>query len=200
MPSLIGADAGTGINVAGNYRRAFAPFARFGTRQLGFFEISMDLSQGTLVDEEIVSFMDPAYVSPYDQPVHEIEYQADGVFQRAIQAVETRGEIYAIFRPGSYYNGVDGNEPDDGNTFVVLLAVDTANIGSTNTPENDMGNPGNYNDNSGSIAQAVSDACDCDVQVTQLRMKGSYFRFSDLNGLETNRRAGAKSASARRGG
>jgi hypothetical protein len=186
MPSVINQATGA-TTVGANYRRAFAPFTRFNTRKLGFFEISLDLTTDTLIDEELGG----DNPNPYFEPTAELEYEHDGYFQRAIQAIETRGEIYAVYRPGDYYDGVNNNEGNDGNTFIVVLAIDTANVGSDNEPLNDEGNPGNYNDNSGSIADAVSDACDCDVNVNQLRLRGSHFRFSDLNGLETNNRSQA---------
>lgn len=196
MPSTIGYTV-NGVDVGANYRRAFAPFTRFNTRKLGFFEINCDgLSGGTLVDEELGD-----QPNPYFEPTAEIEFEHNGYFQRAIQAIETRGEIYAVFRPGAYYNGVDNNEGDNGNTFIVMLAIDTANVGSDNEALNSDGNPGNFNNNSTSIAEAVSDAIQDYVEVTQLRLKGSYFRYSDLNGLETANRSEARivSAGTRRG-
>jgi hypothetical protein len=185
MPNLIN-NPGNLTDVAANYRRNFAPFTRFGTRQLGFFEISLDLSNNTLTDEELND-----QPNPYFEPHSEIEYQRDGYFQRAIQAIETRAEIYAVFRPGSYYNGTNGEEPNDGNTFIVQLAVDTANVGSDNDPRDVT-----YNANSGSIAEAVSMACDCYVEVTQMRLRGSYFRYSDLNGLAITDRTQAVKSTA----
>lgn len=179
MPSLIGADAGTGINVAGNYRRAFAPFTRFGTRVLAFYSVQLDGSN--LSGEELIDDADPAYVNPYFFPVHEIEYQPDGVFATAIQSIQTQTEVMGIFRP-------------QGDTFVVMIADDTANVGSDNTPydgngnhQNDVGNPGNYNDMSQSIADAIYNAFDgeYDVYVDQRRIKGDNFNYTDLNGLET---------------
>jgi hypothetical protein len=191
MPSVINQATGA-TTVGANYRRAFAPFTRFNTRKLGFFEISMDLSADTLENEEL-----GGQPNPYFEPTAEIEFEHDGYFQRAIQAIETRGEIHGVFRPGNYYNGVNGNETNDGNTFIVLLAMDTVNVGSDNESLNGEGNPGNFNNASGSIADAVADACDCDVTVNQLRLKGSYFRFSDLNGLETDDRSQAVKVSSK---
>jgi hypothetical protein len=171
--------------VAANYRRAFAPFTRFNTRKLAFYQISLfGLSNGTLTDEELDG------ANPYFEPTAEIEYQHNGYFQRAIQAVETRGEIYGVFRPG------DGHNDNDGNSFIVLLAEDTANVGSTNESLNDDGNPANYNDNSTSIAETVADAIQDYVEVYQMRIRGGEFRFSDLNGLDTNDKASAKKSVA----
>lgn len=185
MPSTIGYTV-NGVDVGANYRRAFAPFTRFNTRVLAFFQVSLyGLDGGTLTDEEL-----GGQDNPYFKPESEIEYQHDGYFQRAIQAIETRAEIHGVFRPG------DARNDEDGNSFMVLVAIDTANVGSDNEPLNSDGNPGNFNDNSGSIAQAVSDACDCYVEVAHMRVRGGDFRYTDLNGLETLDRAQAAKVSA----
>ena len=172
MPNLLDTDVGT------NYRRAFAPFTRFNTRKLAFYEIDLDgLAPDTLEDEELdIS----SYENPYFSPTHENEYTHNGNFQKAIQVIETRAEIHGVFRPS-------------GNVFMVMVAEDTANVGSTNTPENSDGNPGNYNDNSKSIEEALSDAFDgMDVYVNQRRIKGDQFNYTDLNGLEVADKAQAK--------
>jgi hypothetical protein len=175
--------------VAANYRRAFAPFTRFNTRKLAFFQISCyGLSDGTLTDEELSD-----QPNPYFEPTAEIEYTHNGYFMRAIQGVETRAEIHGVFRPG------DGRGDSDGNSFIVMVAIDTANVGSTNEELNSDGNPANYNDNSTSIAEAVSDALDGEyVEVYQMRIRGGDFRYTDLNGLEVTDKAQAKVASAGR--
>lgn len=185
MPSVIGQQVGD-TTIGANYRRAFAPFTRFNTRKLAFFQVSLfGLSDSTLTDEELND-----QANPWFEPTAEIEYEHDGYFQKAIQAIETRAEIHGVFRPG------DGRGDSDGNSFIVLVAIDTANVGSNNDPVQSEGNPGNYNNNSGSIAEAVSDAIDDYVEVYQMRIRGGDFRFTDLNGLEVAEKAQAAKSTA----
>ena len=183
MPDLTNSPLGgdsTGT-LGANYRRAFSPFTRFGTRQLAFFQVSLfGLSNDTLTDEELNN-----QANPYFQPEAEIEYEANGYFQKAIQAIETRAEIYGVFRPG------DGYQDNDGNSFIVMVAMDTANVGSDNDP-NDV----NFNSNSGSIANAVSDAIDEYVEVYHMRIRGGSFRWTDLNGLAVEDKAQAAKSTA----
>lgn len=187
MPDL------TGNYVADNYRRAFAPFTRFNTRKLAIFQISCyGLSNGTLESEEL-SYGNPGDVNqnPYFSPEFENEYVHNGYFQKAIQGVETRGEIYAVFRPGS------GRNDSDGNSFIVMVAEDTVNVGSNNEPLNDMGNPANYNEMSESMAEAVSKSLGGEyVQVYRMRIRGGEFRYTNLQGLEVDNKAQAHMASA----
>ena len=187
MPDLTNAPLGgdsTGT-VGANYHRTFSPFTRFGTRQLAFFQISLfGLSNGTLTDEELEGGR-YSPINPYYLPEWESEYEANGYFQKAIQAVETRAEIYGVFRPGDAY------QDNDGNSFIVMVAIDTANVGSNNDP-NDV----NFNNNSGSIAQAVSEAIDDYVEVIHMRVKGGAFKFTDLNGLIVEDKAQAAKSTA----
>lgn len=173
MPSLIG------NYVAANYRKQFAPFTRFGTRQLAFFQISMDLSNGTLTAEE-----NGAYENPYYAPEAENEYDANGYFQKAVMAVQQNVELYGVFRPG------DGRNDSDGNSFIIMVAIDTANIGNED--------PVNSNMNAQSIADAVYNTTGVNTDVYHMRIRGGETRYTDLNGLEVAEKASAVKASAGR--
>jgi hypothetical protein len=182
MPNLIN-NQGNVTDIAANYNRTFSPFTRFGTRQLAFFQISLfGLSNNTLTDEELDI---PSNENPYFYPEAEIEYEPNGYFQKAIQAIETRAEIYGVFRPG------DGYQDNDGNSFIVMVAMDTVNVGSNNDP-NDV----NFNNNSSSIADVVSEAIDEYVEVFRMRIRGGSFRWTDLNGLEVSEKAQAAKTTA----
>jgi hypothetical protein len=174
MPSLIG------NYVAANYRKQFAPFTRFGTRQLAFFQISMfDLSNDTLTDEEFSSNGDN---NPYFHPEVESEYAASGYFQQAVMAVQQNVELYGVFRPG------DGYQDSDGNSFIIMVGIDTANIGNED--------PNNTNNFTQSIADAVYNTTGQNTDVYHMRIRGGSFRWTDLNGLEVTDKAQAAKSSA----
>lgn len=75
MPSVIGTDSGSGVNVAANYLKA-RPSTRFSTRQLAFFQI--DVAN--------------IHVNP--------EY-ADSLFSKVVRGVQVVAEIYAVGTPYS---------------------------------------------------------------------------------------------------
>jgi hypothetical protein len=182
MPSLIGAQLGGGATgtVAQNYRRHFAPYTRFSTREVAIFQISVaGLSTDTLIDEELVGEL-----NPYFYPDSPIEYETNGYFAQAVQAVQTQAEVLAVFRPG------DGRDDNDGNSFIVMVSADTANTGNENL-DTDAG----QNDMAQSIADAVGDALNENTDVYHMRIRGGDFRYSDLNGLSTDDRSQAAKVS-----
>ena len=54
MPSLIGADAGSGVNVAANYLKT-SPSTQFGTRALKFLAINVDTASGDSDVDHVLS-------------------------------------------------------------------------------------------------------------------------------------------------
>jgi hypothetical protein len=76
MPSVIGADSGSGVNVAANYLKNPGLFSQFGTRQLTFVSIS-------------VSGLDTNYAN------------ADSTFSKTVRALQQAVEVYFIGTPAS---------------------------------------------------------------------------------------------------
>ena len=75
MPSVIGTDSGSGINVAANYLKT-KPSTRFATRQLQFYDVQVN---GCATD-------------PYD---------SNSLYSRAVRGVQVAAEIYAVGEPYS---------------------------------------------------------------------------------------------------
>ena len=170
MPSVIGTDLTSGVNVAANYRRIFAPFTRFSTREIAIFQISLfGLSSYTLTDEELDD-----QVNPYYYPDSPVEYEVNGWFARAVIALQQNVEVLAVFRPG------DARNENDGNSFIVMVSADTANTGNEN-----LDAEAGYNNKAKSIAYAISNALEVYTEVAHMRVRGGEFRYSDLNGLAT---------------
>jgi hypothetical protein len=76
MPSLIGADAGSGVNVAANYLKSTAPFTRFSTRQLQIISVTQT-------------------------GIHTTYANADSLFSKTVRALQQTAEIYAVGTPAS---------------------------------------------------------------------------------------------------
>lgn len=73
MPSVIGTDAGSGVDIAANYRKQIVPFSRFGTRKIVWFRVGhLDTNEGGLN-------MD--------------------AFNAVIDAIQTKGEIVTVGAP-----------------------------------------------------------------------------------------------------
>ena len=153
--------------VGANYNRSFAPFTSFGTRQLAHFYIDVDtdgLSNPPMSDEELDI---DSYQNPWFFPDWPNEYLANGNFQKAIRAAQQNVELYAVYRP-------------DYSDFIIQVAMDTANTGNED--------PANLNGMAQSIADAIANSLDTSVTVDHMRVRGRYFRYSDLAGagLGTN--------------
>jgi hypothetical protein len=169
MPSIIGQTVGD-TTVDRNYQRTFAPFTRFGTRQIAFFLFDLyDLSGDTLIDEELSSGGDN---NPYFYPDVESEYLHGGFFAQALRGIQTQAEIFMVFRPGESNSGYTSNT---GNAFIVGVAVDTAVHSDSE----------GFGMNSKSLADAVYDAIDGEsgVDCYHMRVRGDKFKYTDLNGL-----------------
>lgn len=146
----------TGSYVANNYQKAFAPFTRFGTRELAFFYIDVDLPSDTMSDEEL-SWGTNGNQNPWYWPDHANEYEHNGYFAQTIRAIQQKVELYGVFRP-------------DSNDFIFVVAGDTANTGGDN--------PYNMNNMAETIADAVSNALDTSVTVSHQRIRGRQFRYT----------------------
>lgn len=75
MPSVIGPDSNTGINVAANYLKT-KPSTRFATRQLTFFDVTVN-------------------------GCHTNPYLSNSLYSRAVRGVQVAAEIYAVGEPSS---------------------------------------------------------------------------------------------------
>ena len=76
MPSIIGADAGSGVNVAANYLKATSPFTQFGTRELKLISVS--------------------YTGADTTPTI-----SNSLFSQGVRALQLVAEVYAVFAPAA---------------------------------------------------------------------------------------------------
>lgn len=107
MPSLIGADAGSGVNVAANYLKT-SPSTQFGTRALKFVKVVV--SGGTPVDLTKQTGSSGAYTD------------ANSYFSTAVRTIQQFAEVYAVGTPTS-------------TAFTVVIADDTANGADSGTTQ-----------------------------------------------------------------
>jgi hypothetical protein len=73
MPSVIGTDAGSGVNVAANYLKTL-PSTQFGTRQLSVLSIGCTGVETNYAD-------------------------ADSLFSQAVRALQQTAEVWSVFTP-----------------------------------------------------------------------------------------------------
>ena len=119
MPSLIGADAGSGVNVAANYNAMPAQqsygigekYTNFGTRQLSIIKVAVSGGSN-----------DMRYA---DGATSSTSYQdANSLFAKAVRALQTYAEVYAVYAP------VAGG-------FLAVVALDTANSSDSGNGDTD---------------------------------------------------------------
>ena len=90
MPSVIGTDSNSGVNVAANYLKA-RPSTRFSTRQLAFVEVQITNVQNNYQD-------------------------SDSNYSRAIRGLQVVAEVYAVGVPASgYFMAVIAQDTDGAN-------------------------------------------------------------------------------------
>jgi hypothetical protein len=124
MPNLINNQIGT--DVAANYRKSFAPFTLFGTRQLRFYFIYIDNLNVNHEDNGGDSYNANSYESPFggpdgwDGPQYQPNFGVDSVFAKVVSVIQTQAELYGVWHPDSYDNG-----PADSSYFTVMVAGDT---------------------------------------------------------------------------
>jgi hypothetical protein len=73
MPSVIGTDSGSGVNVAANYLKTL-PSTQFGTRQLSVLNIA--------IADVFVNYAN-----------------ADSLFSKSVRALQQTAEVWAVFTP-----------------------------------------------------------------------------------------------------
>ena len=107
MPDLTnsplgGASTGT---IGANYRRAFAPFTLFGTRQLRFYFIYIDGLNVNHGDNGGDFYNANAYESPFGGPdgwdgvQSTPNFGVDSIFARVISVIQTQAELYGVWHP-----------------------------------------------------------------------------------------------------
>lgn len=154
MPSLIG------NIVAANYRKT-GPGSRFATRELVLVQVTVanaDLTDYTSTDNEDLF---NGVTNPEQQ-----DGAADGNFAKAISAIQTQGEIYAIGEP-TFGEGASN--------FTVILAADTF---ADSSFTGDI--------NSGSMDADNSKATSIDAILTALFDEAVTVTFTRMRGLGTN--------------
>jgi hypothetical protein len=125
MPNLIN-NPGNLTDIAANYRKSFAPFTLFGTRQLRFYFIYIDNLNVNHGDNGGDNYFANSYESPFggpdgwDGPQYQPNYSSDSIFARVISVIQTQAEIYGVWHPEAYDPG-----PTDSSYFTVMVAGDT---------------------------------------------------------------------------
>lgn len=104
MPSLIGADAGSGVNVAANYLKAVES-TNFATRGLRFIKVTSVHSAAAVDFGKAVLAGTGVYTT------------SNSIYQKGLNALMGFVEVYASFAPGT-------------GGFIVAIADDTANDGN----------------------------------------------------------------------
>jgi len=124
MPSLINPTSGT--DIAANYRKSFAPFTLFGTRQLRFYFIYIYGLNVNHPDNGGDSYYANSYESEFggpdgwDGPQYQPNFGVDSAFARVVSAIQTQAEVYGVWHPNS-----DGSGLTDDSWFTVMVAGDT---------------------------------------------------------------------------
>jgi len=181
MPNLIN-NEGNLTDVAANYRRAFAPFTLFGTRQLRFYFIYIDNLNVNHGDNGGDSYDANAYESPFGGPdgwdgeLYQPNFSSDSIFARVISVIQTQAELYGVWHPEAN----DENSASSDCTFTVMVAGDTHADDGYQQYQNDPG----IGPNSQRLEDAIYDALagtSCNyVDVRQAAISGDYL-FEDSN-------------------
>jgi hypothetical protein len=104
MPSLIGADAGSGVNVAANYLKAVES-TNFATRGLRFIKVTSVHSAAAVDFSKATIGATGVYTT------------SNSIYQKGLNALMGFVEVYASFAPGT-------------GGFIVAIADDTTNDGN----------------------------------------------------------------------
>jgi hypothetical protein len=173
MPSLINPTSGT--DIAANYRKSFAPFTLFGTRQLRFYNIYINGLNVNHGDNGGDYFAANAYENEFGGPdgwdsinQRAPNYGVDSAFARVMASIQTQAEIYGVFHPDSDSGGPGGN-PGDDSYFTVMVAGDT---------HSDRQHDYNFGNNSMTLQDTIYDALQgtscSDVSVYEAFIAGDY--------------------------
>ena len=108
-----------------NYRKSFAPFTRFGTRQMRFYRIfvnGIDLLDPTNGGDGVMA-------NPYESQnggpdgwgggAGQPNFASDSAFAQCLQGIQTQAEIYGVWHPDSDFDGAPYS------WFMVMVAGDT---------------------------------------------------------------------------
>jgi len=154
MPSLIG------NYVAANYRKT-GPGSRFGTREFVVAQITVN---STDLTDETTTFNENQFNGVTNQG--QTNGTAYGNFAKAIDAIQTIGEIYAIGEPTIF---------EGDSTFTVIMSADTLgdSVFTSNT-------------NSGSMNSDNSNATTIDAVLTALFSQSVTVNYTRLQGTGYN--------------
>jgi len=128
MPNLIN-NPGNLTDVAANYRKAFAPFTLFGTRQLRFYFIYIYGLNVNAPENGGDNYNCNSYESPFGGPdgidsdyaqLYQPNFATDSIFARVLSSIQTQAEIYGVWHPES-----DDPGPTSDSYFTVMVAGDT---------------------------------------------------------------------------
>ena len=128
MPNLIN-NPGNLTDVAANYRKSFAPFTLFGTRQLRFYFIYIYGLNVNHPDNGGDNYNCNSYENPFGGPdgidptyaqLHQPNFATDSIFARVLASIQTQAEIYGVWHPESNDPG-----PTSDSYFTVMIAGDT---------------------------------------------------------------------------
>ena len=129
MPNLIN-NPGNLTDVAANYRKSFAPFTLFGTRQLRFYFIYIDNLNVNHPDNGGDNYNCNAYESPFGGPdgidptyaqLYQPNFATDSIFARVISVIQTQAELYGVWHP----EDDNSNSASSDSYFTVMVAGDT---------------------------------------------------------------------------
>lgn len=151
MPSLIGQ------LVAANYRKT-GPGSRFGTRELVLAQVSVantDLTDSTTTKNE------DQFNGVTNPNVH--AGTSDGNFAKAISAIQTIGEIYAIGEP---------TDAEGTSEFTVILSADTLADAAFTSDVNASSLSSSDNSNATSLETVLNTLFGQTVNVTYTRLRG----------------------------
>ena len=142
MPSLFGADAGSGVNVAANYGRMTAQqtygigenYTNFATRQLQIIKVAVSGADLTTADGSSGAATD-----------------SNSLFSKAVRSLQQFAEIYAVYPPTS-------------GAFYAVVALDTGNSADSGEAKNPA--PGAINTGYGQVEAAINAATGGTTTVT----------------------------------
>jgi len=175
MPNLIN-NPGNLTDVAANYRKSFAPFTLFGTRQLRFYFIYIDNLNVNHPDNGGDFYNANAYESPFGGPdgidpdyaqLYQPNFGVDSIFARVISVIQTQAELYGVWHPED-----DGGDPDSNSYFTVMVAGDTH--------ADDGYDAGGIGDNSQRLEDAIYDVL-VGTSCNSVDVRQAYISGTDID-------------------
>ena len=170
MPSLINPSSGT--DIAANYRKSFAPFTLFGTRQLRFYFIyiyGLNVNnQANGGDNYYANSYEYEFGGPdgWDGDNGSPNYGVDSAFARVVSSIQTQAEVYGVWHPNS-----NGAGPTDDSWFTVMVAGDT---------HPDRQHDDNFGNNSATLQETIYNALQ-GTSCYDTEVREAYISGDELN-------------------